>query len=911
MTGIRRIIAWMTACAILISGISVLAADDGATVVTQSQEDALRLLRVLDIIDRQPDELSHSETITRGAFADIACRLLGVPPEDPYRGALLFADVGSHTPNAYAIYTLQNMGYLRGSNGFFRPNDPITYNEAVKVLVCVLGFGAQAELRGGYPTGYLAVAASQEVTKGIQAAGDAPLTLPNAVLLAYQTLHACVAVQTMFGAQQEWTTTPDKTLLSEVHRIAEGEGILRGTHDTLLTGRSTLPAGQVMIGSERFGTGALEADRWLGYSVQYYYRMDDNQDPHELIYLQPTRRNVTLTIQAKQINQFEDGRYAYYETEESVRETYVDVPKSAMVLFNGRYVTRPFDQYFPENGSVTLLDNTGDGAYDVLFIRSYTVLVAGYVDAAEEAVYDKYQNGNRLDLEADGKDESITIKMGVGDVLTVADILRGDVLTIARSQDQKQTEVTVSRETVEGVVEEVYMNNDTLWKAVVNGQSYETLNSLCSRNEGQVQAGEHLLLRLDAEGRIAAVERTGQGDRQYGFLVDAVPQQGLDGTLLFKIFTDGNQFAIFEGAKKIKVNGETITNTENVSWQDPETGTIQQGTGRDKILSLLYSGAGTGVSQMVLYTINSAGSLISIETPRPYSDALDARMQNELRMDCPPESSYKYKSGPQMFGGKVRVSSGLIVFCVPDDVLNERAYTIKRLSYFVNDNSYSRLTAYSYEKDAPYSDVLLMRGNYGAGTGSIDVREHAMVVETISEAIDSSGNEVQRITGVKSGSRVSYNTEDPMLATEMGVERGDIIRFALDGKNQIVSIELNYDCSEQRFYTGTDKQPVLANPTTSDYYAGKRFQRANVYSVDNGTMRITTKDPADVQTAADLELVSADKASYIYQVDLTRDNAVTQISFESLVGYQDAPDNYSQIILYTYYGDPRTIVVYK
>ena len=50
-------------------------------------------------------------------------------------------------------------------NGMFGPEDPVTYEQAVKMIVSALGYDLVANNKGGYPTGYLAVASSEGITK--------------------------------------------------------------------------------------------------------------------------------------------------------------------------------------------------------------------------------------------------------------------------------------------------------------------------------------------------------------------------------------------------------------------------------------------------------------------------------------------------------------------------------------------------------------------------------------------------------------------------------------------------------------------------------------------------------------------------------------------------------------------------
>ncbi len=66
----------------------------------------------------------------------------------------------------YVIYTTlaKEMGIIHGyGDNTFRPENPITFNEAVKMLVCAFGYIWQVDEMGGYPRGYTKTAAEEGV----------------------------------------------------------------------------------------------------------------------------------------------------------------------------------------------------------------------------------------------------------------------------------------------------------------------------------------------------------------------------------------------------------------------------------------------------------------------------------------------------------------------------------------------------------------------------------------------------------------------------------------------------------------------------------------------------------------------------------------------------------------------------
>lgn len=80
-------------------------------------------------------------TITRAEFSAIVCRMLGYENEaEKYKGENVFIDVlSSHWASGY-IYVASELGIINGYGGNkFGPEDPVTYEQAIKMLICAIG----------------------------------------------------------------------------------------------------------------------------------------------------------------------------------------------------------------------------------------------------------------------------------------------------------------------------------------------------------------------------------------------------------------------------------------------------------------------------------------------------------------------------------------------------------------------------------------------------------------------------------------------------------------------------------------------------------------------------------------------------------------------------------------------------
>ncbi len=96
-------------------------------------------------------------TITRAEAAVIMCRMTGVG--DILESTSVFTDVPPEHWAAEYISKAAELEIISGyGDGKFGPDDPVTYEQMVKMLVSAWGYDDLAQKSGGYPEGYLSVA---------------------------------------------------------------------------------------------------------------------------------------------------------------------------------------------------------------------------------------------------------------------------------------------------------------------------------------------------------------------------------------------------------------------------------------------------------------------------------------------------------------------------------------------------------------------------------------------------------------------------------------------------------------------------------------------------------------------------------------------------------------------------------
>ena len=103
--------------------------------------------------------------VSRAEMATIVCRVLNQTGNLPTTD--VFTDVPiTHWANA-CVGKASELGIVGGyGDGIFGPSDPVTYEQAVTMIVRAIGEGDKASSYGGYPDGFLQVAQERNLLKG-------------------------------------------------------------------------------------------------------------------------------------------------------------------------------------------------------------------------------------------------------------------------------------------------------------------------------------------------------------------------------------------------------------------------------------------------------------------------------------------------------------------------------------------------------------------------------------------------------------------------------------------------------------------------------------------------------------------------------------------------------------------------
>ncbi len=178
---------------ILILGTAVYAYPVPEDVEGTGHEEAMTTLAALGILKgRDTGEFDPAGSITRAEFAAVVIRALGLESSvqaAEYDPVDYFDDCGD---NAWAwgyINLAFKQGIIEGyGERMFGPNDPVTYEQAVAMLVRILGYEKQAQEKGGWSIGYMKVAYENKMTDVLDWVSNEPAVRSAVAHLTFQAL---------------------------------------------------------------------------------------------------------------------------------------------------------------------------------------------------------------------------------------------------------------------------------------------------------------------------------------------------------------------------------------------------------------------------------------------------------------------------------------------------------------------------------------------------------------------------------------------------------------------------------------------------------------------------------------------------------------------------------------------------
>lgn len=850
-------------CLMFVGMVPAFAADTNS-----SYTEAIDTLTSLNIlVGNDKGELNLDSTITRAEFSTLIIRILGMEDvaKDVSVNTVFFDVPASHWASGY-VHTANQQGIIVGyGDGTFGPEDEVTYEQAVKMIVCALGYGIKfTGVENAYPSAYLSQANASGITVGATGKIGEKATRGTVAKLIYNALDIKLMEQTGFGSEDKFEEV-NKTLLSSKLNIIKVEA----TVETLFFNPEQ--ADEVVIDVTKAAdlyVEAVDADDYDNLDGTYEYAegvklqkgyncvayIDISEDNYVIKAMVPKAgKNATLVltgVQTKDAGITGLSELKYYKNNSDIDSTPTKIKTNDVKIFINKDAesTMSADNFIEawNNGDfeeITLIDNGNDNKYDYIYVSNCESWVVNEIKESRNRINGK--DNKRIVLDPEDEENTFAITDINGNELDFSDIRIGDVLNIFVStdaEDKTLTEVIVTNETVEGTITE---KNNTTGKVTIGNKEY---------NNTIFEVGDSGEFIIDMYGNIIDYV-IDASNRKFGMIYTIYNDNSeFDKVPTALILTAEGKFKSYTFAKKVDFNGTEYTRTEMI----------------DKAADVLELGA---------YVLNSSNEITKL-----YTAANIAELDEDYTFAEKVENKEYDGAAEDINNLYVDNSSIILTVKTADYTTEDRAinYTAASKSYFVDEEKY---TFEAITED----DEIIIAMVFGA-EAQVDKTTMAMYVTSVSDTTDSEGDNAIKVKGYVDGELVSIIIPEDIDGNDyskvkvgsmiqyLGEDEATALKVLVEKASEALDLKVGDDAKEG-YYAYAGKVKKIAK---NKFY----FEDGTTVSFAAGTPAMLVKENGKV-FANDLAAGDIDTTEYL-------DNEVSD----------------DTLILYMYDGDAIGAIIY-
>ncbi len=788
---IKRAVALTLSLMLLVTGVFVNAADveaDSDFVKMSTLEfDALKSMGLLtdDFLT-----MSANSGVSRAQFIGGLHKMAGLPEGSAALGHP-FTDVNENTPYKDAISYFYNAGFINGtSKTAFSPNEGITYSQALKVMVDLLGYKQFTEqIMGPYPTGYLNTATKLELMDGLQIKSfDDLISAEAAVVLLYNYGMAYLADDVTYSSNGEvfYATSSSRYPLSAYHKIYSGRAVVQDNGLVSLNGGK--PDGEtVTIGNTRFETNGANYHEYLGCKVKYFYRVEEPKPV--LLWLALDSDNSILTLDAKELAPT-DSRYGfdkivYYKGNDN-EPTTVDIDTYANFVYNNAFTNQglTLDHIKIDAGEMRLIDNDGDHDYDLVIIEEFKNYFVTTVSAEKKNIMCKY--GQVINLNLYNK----VFCFKDGESIEVDAIPNNVVLSCVESANREYIYIYVNGAGSQEALKSTSQKNGKTYYTFENGTyvfSHDLEEAIGAGvyDIPAIKPGTTYKYYLDKAGDIGAIQSVDIGSMQYAVFMDMAEydkdfsaQKGV----MLQLFTSDSVMAVAEVADKVIIDG----------------------VGGQSDRALL--GYASHKGEVVKVAFNANGKIREID----FAEDLGGKIIDKTRFTLDFKAVNEAYHRDSVFESRFSVSASTVMFVKYNRSDGEVEWVVGRLDELKSGETYPGLQVYDCNEFREPAAIKLEvdAGDNGSRTGYI-------LVDEVIQTMNNDGEIEYQLTGLNQGRTLTFKIgENAVLNGYRSlneVKRGDIIRvFQL--RNQVFELDKIFSLADPHEVTDIeDTTPTASN----------------------------------------------------------------------------------------------------
>lgn len=924
MKNLKKLLALVVACVMVfgvVASAAVMQFPDVAS--TAKYAEAVKVLSALNIINGDDKgNFNPDQNVTRAEMAKILCALIAKSTAGQV--ATKFDDVtADHWASGYVAYAA-GLNIINGySDTAFGPEDNVTYEQAIKLIVAALGYTYMAEDQGGYPAGYMMVAADLKITNKVTITDStAPAKRSDIAMLAYNALEVNLMERVTYGTEAKYEPVA-KNLLNNKLGVYRVEGMVVNSFKN----DPAMDEGEIDYSISKIDANTIKALELVGtgdpvvYALNDYYCEDataadllyynsnaylaENEDgdydviavvakttkTKELVFedLDVLCDETTPEVDADEVMDIANGQFSYWSNadHDDKRPTVIDVATGAIVTVNNgapTAVTTNSDVIPAYAGTIKVIDTNNDGEYDLFVVKSYDIAVVDSVVASSMTLRLKGQNGTTVntlhptrsialneDAVENMKELTVTIN---GEAAELTDLQKNDVVLIASNGLSNPTfvEIHATRNVVEGKVKSG-INSDNLVE--IGDEEYEVFPSLVA---GFADPGDEGVFYLTSTGVIVYSDTVATMSNNYAYVYKVGTSSFGDKSL--RMFTAAGEDVTYDVADRIEINGvQTSDKKATTAYTSAEMDAMFGTTGAPAmtpvaIIEALVNGTldtvvGGDDDELKLVAYDVSGTELTklhIATGNP---------ADEDDFGVVTTATKEWIAATNKFKASKTLAEGAKVFMIEAGA-EFADWKVVDAATLVNEKEYD-VAFYGYNANGTYNVALISSGNMAADTEAA----FAYFKEARTTTYGDDDEDAVKVYYIQGGEEKTMFVLDSEASSSVvaGLVEGDVFIYSVaDDANlmeNVTKIATPVADVESTVLTGAPTEATfavmaagLADGAGDDYM----YTYTTAYEADNEVMAgiIASVDSVDgglkVKLAVNADVAGSD---YVYMVPET------------------------------------------
>lgn len=717
------------------------------------------------------------ETMTRLELAEIVAAILNCT--DKETNNFYFADAADKP----AVNNLTARNIFKGDDGLFHPDRAVTVGEVYTVLVRTLGYEEYTNKYGKNTAGYALIARNigltaenLDVSKNATV-GEVAGILTNAIRVPLMGVYGVKADASGESTYLIYGTQEDSRLLNVYHGIDVIEGVVTANQFTAFYTPNGVGDGLISVNDTVFDIVDEALYTYIGQNIIAYAARAKNDGRGKILFMYADEAaNDTLTIDLTEVEGYSNYRLRYHA---NGRQRELSLPENFAVVYNGKALLGGYESYIKKGiGSLKLYKDRKSGNYQVMVIDAYKNIIVKSVNSADSTVYFDDTLIDKIDFGGNDLYYELYITRQ-GDTINPIQLIPGNLISIAVSQDSKYVKGYVSSERITGRIEKIR-------KAaggqiiIMDGTDY-VLELDFSLPSG-LSVGDYVEIWLDINGKVAfAGTAPKNGNIMMGYVYGgAKVEDTFDNTWKIKVFNEQGEHYVLDLAENIVLNNERES-AENA------------------LASLCDSRTGDFTPQLIRYSLNSKAQVAEIDTAAASKQDAVNEAEGSLWELTKGFASRKYSSSQRMLMPMYPLSFKTKVFIVPtsasafSDGKGFAVIDFQQLSPFYNTSSYNT-RCYKTDVKTPFADYVVYAED-ATPTLSGKGANLMMIVSEIADVL-SDGEIQKQITGYVRGNKITLFV-DSMLDVSI-LSEGDAINYVTNTRGEMANMEVLYDVSAEK-----------------------------------------------------------------------------------------------------------------